>query len=79
MRHSDKNIIEAFAELFEGLSLANKLELIESLSNSLKSMPANAEDDFYSSFGGFVTKKSAEEVISEIKSSRNFKDKNLEF
>lgn len=78
MRHSGKNIVEIFAELFEGLSLSNKLELIERLSKSIKEENSKKEDDFYKAFGGFVSDKSAEEIVNEIKSSRNFRNKNLE-
>lgn len=78
VRHSDKNIIDAFTELFEGLSFTNKLELIESLSKSLKAEGSKKDEDFYKSFGGFESDKSAEEIISEIKASRNFKNKDLE-
>jgi hypothetical protein len=36
MRHSDENLVEAYTELFEGLSFTNKLNLIESLSKSIR-------------------------------------------
>ena len=78
MRHSDKNIVEAFAELFEGLSFTNKLELIESLSKSLREESSKKEEDFYNSFGAFVSEKSAEEIVNEIKASRYFRNKDLE-
>jgi len=78
MRHSDKNIVEAFAELFEGLSFTNKLELIESLSKSLREESSKKEEDFYNSFGAFVSEKSAEEIVKEIKASRYFRNKDLE-
>ncbi len=78
MRHSDKNIVEAFAELFEGLSFTNKLELIESLSKSLREESSKKEEDFYNSFGAFVSDKSAEEIVKEIKASRYFRNKDWE-
>jgi hypothetical protein len=79
MRHSDKNIVEAFVELFEGLSFTNKLELIESLSKSLKEESSKKEENFFKSFGAFVSEKSAEEIVKEIKDSRYFRNKDLEF
>ena len=78
MRHSDKNIVDAFAELFEGLSFTNKLELIESLSKSLRKESSKKEEGFYQSFGAFVCEKSAEEIVNEIKASRFFRNKDLE-
>ena len=35
-------------------------------------------EDFYNSFGAFASEKSAEEIINEIKESRNFRNKDLE-
>ena len=78
MRHSDQNVVEAFAELSEGLSSTNKIELIESLSKSIRAESSKNEEDFYKSFGAFVSEKSAEEIINEIKESRNFRNKDLE-
>ena len=78
MRHSDKNIVDAVAELFEGLSFTNKLELIESLSKSLRKESSKKEEGFYKSFGAFVCEKSAEEIVNEIKASRFFRNKDLE-
>jgi uncharacterized protein YjfI (DUF2170 family) len=78
MRHSDKNVVEAYTELFEGLSFTNKLELIERLSKSIRAESSKKEEDFYKSFGAFSSEKSAEEIINEIKTSRNFRNKHLE-
>ena len=78
MRHSDQNVVEAFAELFEGLSSTSKLELIESLSKSIRAENSKKEEDFYNSFGAFASEKSAQEIINEIKESRNFRNKDLE-
>ena len=63
--------------LFEGLSSLNKIELIESLSKSLKTENKSKDDAFYKSFGAFSSKKSAEEIISDIKLSRKFKNKKI--
>ena len=77
MRHADKHIVDAYIELFEGLSFENKLELIESLSKSLKLEDLKKEEDFYKSFGAFESDKSAEEIVVALKSARNFKDKDI--
>ena len=78
MTATDKNIIEAYASLFEGLSLVNKIKLIERLTKSL--YPAkNPKKNFYKSFGAFASEKSPEAIIAEIKNNRKFKDKDLSF
>ncbi|RKR05970.1 hypothetical protein C8C83_5324 [Flavobacterium sp. 90] len=78
MTVTDKNILESYSDLFEGLSFSNKLELIERLTKSLKTAKPK-ENNFYKSFGAFSSEKSAEEIISEIKSSRQFKNTEIKF
>ena len=70
MTYADRHIIKAYSELFEGLSSMNKIELIENLSKSLKTEKKTKESRFYKSFGAFSSDKSAEEIIADIKSSR---------
>jgi len=53
--------------------------LIESLSKSLKTEKENVEISFYKAFGAFASDKEAEEIIEEIKSSRTFRNKEIEF
>ncbi len=79
MSYTDRHIIETYSGLFEGLSSLNKIELIESLSKSLKTENKVKERKFYRSFGAFSTKKSAEEIIMDIKSNRKFRDKEIKF
>ncbi|MFH7002767.1 hypothetical protein [Flavobacterium bizetiae] len=78
MTITDKNILESYSDLFEGLSFSNKLELIERLTKSLK-VAKSKESSFYKSFGAFSSEKSAEEIISEIKSNRKFKNTEIKF
>jgi len=73
----DRNIISTYADLLEGLSSLNKIELIESLSKSLKIKKSTKDSRFYKSFGAFASEKSAEEIIAGIKSARNFRDKEI--
>ncbi len=77
MTYTDKHIVNAYAELFEGLSSMNKLELIERLSKSIRSDQEKKEKSFFKSFGAFASDKSAEEIINDIKSSRNFRSKEI--
>jgi uncharacterized protein YjfI (DUF2170 family) len=53
-----------FYYLFRSTS---KLELIESLSKSIRAESSKKEEDFYKSFGAFSSEKSAEEIINEMK------------
>lgn len=79
MSYTDRIIVETYSGLFEGLSSANKIELIESLSKSLKTELTAKENTFYKSFGAFSTEKSAEEIIADIRLSRKFRDKEIKF
>ena len=79
MTYTDKHIVEMYSGLFEGLSSISKIELIESLSKSLKADKKTKESNFYKSFGAFASTKSAEEIISDIKLNRKFRKKEIQF
>lgn len=79
MSYTDRRIIETYSGMFEGLSSLNKIELIEKLSKSLKKEVVSKDADFYKSFGAFGSEKSPEDIIAEIKSSRRFRDKEINF
>lgn len=55
----------------------SKLGLIEKLTKSLKSESKSKENNFYKSFGTFSTEKTSDEIITEIKSSKNLEKKKL--
>ena len=79
MKYTDRHIVETYSGLLEGLNSKSKIELIESLSKSLKTDEKNKDLIFYKSFGAFASNKSAEEIISDIKSKRKFRTKDLKF
>ncbi len=79
MTYTEKNIIENYFGLFESLNSMSKLELIEKLTKSLKTENKNKENNFYKSFGAFSTEKTSDEINSEIKASRIFREKELNF
>ncbi len=79
MTYTDRHIVETYSGLFEGLSSMNKIELIESLSKSLKTESKTKETSFYESFGAFASEKTAEAIIADIKSGRNFRRKDIKF
>ena len=77
MTYINRHIIETYSDLFEGLSSDTKIELIETLSKSLKSNRRKRELDFYKSFGSFASKKSPEEIALEIRKARKFRKKDI--
>jgi hypothetical protein len=79
MTFTDKNIIENYFGLFESLNSMSKLELIEKLTKSLKAETKSKENNFYKSFGAFSNEKSSDEINTEIKSSRKFRNKEIKF
>ena len=79
MTYIDKHIVETYTGLFEGLNAMSKIELIESLSKSLKTEKKTKENLFYKSFGAFSSDKSAEEIIKDLKASRKFRKKEIKF
>ncbi|MEO5649311.1 MAG: hypothetical protein ABIR03_05225 [Ginsengibacter sp.] len=79
MSITDRNIVATYSDLLEGLSSLNKMELIESLSKSLKVTESTKDSRFYKSFGAFDSERSAEEIIADIKSSRKFRTKKIKF
>jgi hypothetical protein len=74
MKATDINttIIDGYLQLLDNLSPDIKLDLISRLTQSVKSDMKSKKSDFKKAFGGFVSKKSADEIITEIRNSRNF-------
>ncbi|MEC5156182.1 hypothetical protein [Chryseobacterium sp. MP_3.2] len=79
MTFTEKNIIENYYRLFESLNSTSKIELIERLKKSLKVETKSKESDFYKSFGAFSDEKSSDEIISDLKLSRKFREKEINF
>ena len=79
MSYTEKQLIETYSNLFEGLSSLSKIELIQSLSKSLKKENKSKDSKFFKSFGMFASEKSAEEISNEIKKSRSFISKEIKF
>jgi len=77
MTSAARHIIETYAELFERLDAETKLALLERLEQSIRKERKSKEEDFFSSFGGLVSEKPAEEIIKEIRESRKFRSKDL--
>jgi hypothetical protein len=79
MTVANKNIVDTYTGLFEGLDAFTKLELIERLSKSLKKEKNSRENAFFKSYGAFGSDKPAEEIVEEINASRKFREKDLKF
>lgn len=78
MTFTDKHIVDTYSDLIDGLSSNNKKKLIEKLSKSLIARTKTTENRFFKSFGAFSSKKTAEEIINDIKSNRKFKNKDIQ-
>lgn len=63
-------IVDGYVGLLDNLSTTNKLDLISKLTASVKTDLRAKKSSFKKSFGAFDSKKSAEEIIDEIRSSR---------
>jgi hypothetical protein len=63
-------IVDGYVGLLDNLSTNNKLDLISRLSASVKTDLTNKKSSFKKAFGAFDSKKTAEEIIDEIRSSR---------
>ena len=63
-------LIDGYVGLLDNLSTNNKLDLISKLTASVKTDLTNKKSSFKKSFGAFDSKKTAEEIIEEIRSSR---------
>jgi len=63
-------IVDGYVGLLDNLSASNKLDLIKKLTESVKTDLKNKKSTFKKAFGAFDSKKSAEEIIEEIRTSR---------
>ncbi len=72
MTITEQYIVDTYSSMFAGLNLMSKIELLEKLAHSLKQEQEYKNEEFFSSFGAFVSNKSAEDIIDDIKSNRKF-------
>ncbi len=63
-------IVDGYVGLLDNLSTSNKLDLITKLTASVKTDLSSKKSSLKKAFGAFDSKKSAEEIIEEIRSSR---------
>lgn len=77
MTHAERQLVDTYLVLFESLSAAGKFELLEKFVKSLRKDAKTKKEDFFESFGAFVSDKPAEEIAKDLKSSRKFREKDL--
>lgn len=65
-------LIECYLRLLNNLSPNSKLDLISKLTLSVKTDIADKRKSFYKAYGAWDSKKSADEIISDIRNSRTF-------
>lgn len=75
MRTSETNstIVDGYVGLLDNLSPSDKLDLISRLTASVKTDLTKDKSSFKKAFGAFESRKSAEEIIDEIRGSRILK------
>jgi hypothetical protein len=71
-------LIEGYLRLLDNLSPSNKLDLISKLTISVKT-DITDKKKFYKAFGAWESKKTADEIINDIRSSRTFNRKIEQF
>jgi len=67
---TETQIINAYWELLETLTLKLKLKLIEKLSQSVDKDVHMKNDRFEKSFGAWIDSRDSDEIIAEIRNSR---------
>lgn len=66
------DLINSYFGLLNNLSPDRKLELISKLSDSLKGSKKPTGKSIGDLYGAFISAKSADEIINDLKSGRNF-------
>lgn len=69
----NKKLVDGYLELLQNLSPNSKLDLISGLSDSLKSGKKTKTGSLKSIIGDFISEKTGDEIIDELKEARNFK------
>jgi hypothetical protein len=72
-------LLENYTGLLNSLSREYKMKLVEYLTTDIKNNVVPEADWIDRLYGSFVSDKSAEDMISEIRSSRRFNRRALEF
>jgi len=65
------NTIDGYLQLLKNLNLESRMKLIKKLSDSLNDSKKR-KGKSTKSYNAFISKKTAAEIITDIKNSRNF-------
>jgi hypothetical protein len=65
-------LVEGYLRLLDNLSPNSKLDLISKLTLTVKTDVTDKKKQFYKAFGAWESKKSADEIIDDIRNSRTF-------
>jgi hypothetical protein len=68
----NKDLLENYLGLLSGLSKEYKMKVIESLNYEIEKGSNSGNEWIDKLYGSFVSEKSAENIITEIKSDRRF-------
>lgn len=84
MGHASGHVAAIYADLFANLTAASKQELLDLLAQSLREAPAatpppDADAAFFASFGAFADDRTPEQLLADIRASRTFREKSLDF
>ncbi|MEZ4973848.1 MAG: hypothetical protein R2820_11100 [Cyclobacteriaceae bacterium] len=66
------NLVDSYLGLLKSLSPDSRLELIAKLSASLKGSKKPSNKSLGELYGAFKSKKTADQIIADLKKSRNF-------
>lgn len=73
------NIVDSYFKILKNLSADNKLKLIDKLSKSIKKPQKEKNGSLKALYGAFISEKSADELIQEIRSARTVNSNKEEF
>ena len=77
MTFTDKNLVPVYNSLIESLSLNSKIELAESLSKSIDKHKKQLDSKFEKAYGSFISDKTAEEIVKDLRKSRKFRKREI--
>ena len=69
-------LIDSYLGLLKSLNRKNRLELISKLSDSLKGSKKSPDKSLSDLYGAFQSRKSADDIIVELKRNRTFYNNN---
>lgn len=72
-------VVDSYFNMLKHLSMDDKLDLIARLSKSMQKKRVKENDSIDSLYGSFVSSKSADEIIEELKQDRTKNKERVSF